>query len=131
VAEEGECAAGAPEGFRMLDWLRLEFGFHVSRNRCMVRRMKAMFRHFCKLNPFNLRRLLMTMADNIVTLLTNQQTIISNQAAILTAIGNIPGGNNQQVTDALAKIETQVTDIDTQINVTQAPTPAPAAPAAS
>jgi hypothetical protein len=77
----------------------------------------------------------MTLEDQILqvlqnqqTIIGNQQTIINNQATALTAIQGIPGANTSAITTALAQIEGQASDIDTQITAITAqlqPSPSP------
>ena len=63
--------------------------------------------------------------DQLLNILSNQQTIIQNQGALLTAVQNIPGVSTAAITTALAEIESQVADIDTQLQPTPSPAPAP------
>ena len=52
--------------------------------------------------------------------------ILAGQAAILTAVQNQPGTNNQAVLDGLAAIKTELDSVSGTISTEAAPTPAPA-----
>jgi hypothetical protein len=77
-------------------------------------------RFFCK--PLKLWRLIMSVESKL-------DAILAGQAAILTAVQNQPGTNNQAVLDGLAGIKTELDSVSGTIGTEAAPA-APAAPAA-
>ena len=54
---------------------------------------------------------------NQATILSNQATIVGNQATALTAIQAVGGADGPVITAALAAMETQLTDIQSQVDV--------------
>lgn len=64
--------------------------------------------------------------------LANQATIIQNQSVILASIQAITPGGSEAIIAALAQMETQIVDIQQQVDVAPAtPTPTPDAPPAA
>lgn len=66
---------------------------------------------------------------NQATILGNQSTIISNQSATLLAIQSLTPEENAAITASLATMETQLTDIQSQVDVVNMAATTPAAPA--
>jgi hypothetical protein len=63
----------------------------------------------------------MTLETQMQSVLSTQATILSGQAAMATTLGQVltvvqglPGGNNQQVLDAIAAVNTLATQIEAQ-----------------
>lgn len=63
----------------------------------------------------------MTLETQMQSVLSTQATILSGQAALTTTLGQVltvvqglPGGNNQQVLDAIAQVNTLATQIEAQ-----------------
>ncbi len=57
--------------------------------------------------------------------LQNQADAAAREAVILTTIQNIPGADTQEIKDALAKIDQNVSDIEAQVTDAETTPPTP------
>ena len=92
--------------------------------------MKHLIERFLHI-MLTLEQQVLQILANQATILGNQATIIQNQATALTAIQAITPGDSSAITAALATMETQLTDIASQVDVvntaaTPTPSPSPA-----